>query len=194
MIAKILLFTAKDLLIKASEPVVNGELIGGTTSVIGMITNKNILNIANMGDSAMLIFRNFSYDNRLKQNGPYLYFQTAKQVVAFNAPLHIGNIRSMKEEGSSASDVSLWCESYQIPVVPGDIIIATTDGLTDNLFPTEIQYIVRQIWNNKPGDSQRICDYLLKSAIDKQNQSPDTVTPFGCPKPDDTTIVVGIVE
>lgn len=36
----------------------------------------------------------------------------------------------------------LWCQEYELEVLPGDVLVLGTDGLLDNLFPIEIALIV----------------------------------------------------
>merc|ERR1712039_796484 len=135
---------AKDLLIRASMPVMTDDkLLGGSTALIGMIINKNVLSVANIGDSRFYIFRRFP-----DRNVPILYFISPEQRFSFNAPIQLAP--SQYWDGNSlAVDPGLWTEYYEIPITVGDIVVFVTDGVSDNLFAGELQSIVMDAYREK---------------------------------------------
>jgi len=94
---------------------------GSTTAcIISLIDNK--LHAANLGDSGFLIIRNGN-----------LVFKTKEQQHYFNCPFQIGSSRDMPEDAQR-----IVVEDVQV----GDIIVACTDGVFDNLFTEAIVRIV----------------------------------------------------
>lgn len=185
---------SKELLVRAALPVMQDEsLLGGTTALIGMLINTNILSIANIGDSRFYLFRRFP-DRSGKPHIPILYFQSPEQVYSFNAPMQLAPISNVGKN-SLAVDPNLWTEYYELPITVGDIIIFVTDGVSDNLFPHELNQIVingyKQCMNNDKQLSANLSESIVKTAVEKQQGlSKNQDAPFGLPKPDDTTVVV----
>ena len=183
---------SKDLLVRASLPVINDQqLLGGSTALIGMLINRNILSVANIGDSRFYLFRRFP-----DRHVPILYFISPEQRYSFNAPMQLSPIQYL-EKSALAVDPSLWTEYYEIPITNGDIIVFTTDGVSDNLFPHELNQIVMDGYKQNGHHSKQLSAYLsqaiVNGAVNKQEGKANTPdTPFGAPKPDDTTCVVGV--
>ena len=65
--------------------------------------------------------------------------------------------------------------------------------MTDNLFLSEIARVLAECIDNKK-DCEEISIALVEAAKIKQNSSRHVRAPFGQPKPDDTTVVVAIVD
>lgn len=66
-----------------------------------------------------------------------LIFQTEAQQTSFNAPLQIA------KEAAFSSDIRLGVGST-FDVQPGDLVLVTTDGLLDNLWPPDVQRVLGQ--------------------------------------------------
>jgi protein phosphatase PTC7 len=78
-----------------------------------------------VGDSGFMIFR----DNTLVH-------QSTIQQHYFNCPFQLGNSKSSDRPSSATEET--------VPVVPGDIIVLCTDGLLDNVYPAEIEDVLKQ--------------------------------------------------
>ncbi|XP_062152153.1 probable protein phosphatase 2C 55 [Alnus glutinosa] len=107
-----------------NEAFLNTEAEGSSTACIAMLKD-NILHSVNVGDSGFLIFR----DNRLLYQSPTLQHY-------FNCPYQLGNSKTCDRPSSA--------EETTVPVVPGDIIVLGTDGLLDNVYPTEIEEVLKE--------------------------------------------------
>lgn len=120
---------------------------GSSTACVWILDERN-LKIANIGDSTLIVIR-FSPD----QKSWKILLKTEEQQHNFNAPYQLANIpsnlKSLKQDKSchpskrkfwkdKASDAVL----YQTNVREGDILIAGTDGLFDNLYSKEIINII----------------------------------------------------
>lgn len=185
---------SKQLLVRASFPVMEDkELLGGSTALIAMLINRNILSISNIGDSRFYLFRRFP-----DRNVPILYFISPEQRYSFNAPIQLSPIQYL-DKNALAVDPNLWTEYYEIPVTINDIIVFVTDGVSDNLFPNELNQIVidqfKKYMHNDKELSKNLSETIVKASIDKQQgNSINKDAPFGIPKADDTTCVVGVCQ
>lgn len=123
-------------------------------------------------------------------------FKSPAQQYQFNFPYQIGYDTSMNNTPDQAED-------FCVEVHPGDIIVAGTDGLWDNLFVDECARLVCGCRNDglTPTEcSQRLAKFAQLRAFDRTS-----ITPFllgaresgysynGGGKPDDVTVVVSYV-
>jgi serine/threonine protein phosphatase PrpC len=120
---------------------------GSSTAWVWTLDGRN-LKIANIGDSTLVIIRFFPDQKSWK-----ILLKTEEQQHNFNAPFQLANIpsnlRSMRENaGNHSTKRKFWKDKvsdsvlYQTNVREGDILIAGTDGLFDNLYAKEIVNIV----------------------------------------------------
>ncbi|KAG8800468.1 hypothetical protein FRC17_006865, partial [Serendipita sp. 399] len=127
-----------------------------------------LLRAANLGDSGFAIIRS---------NSP-LYIQPP-QTHYFNCPKQLSKIpESMRGDGSIVdhpSDADL----YSVNLQGGDIVIAYTDGLSDNVFPNDVTAITSLVMrSNLDGFAlaQTLADRLVLYATqcmwDKRRKSP----------------------
>lgn len=65
-------------------------------------------------------------------------FATAPQQHGFNFPYQLG-CREIESEEPEQSDI------YSVPIQEGDIIVAGTDGLFDNLFDEDIELVAHYV-------------------------------------------------
>ncbi|XP_047177347.1 probable protein phosphatase 2C 55 [Vigna umbellata] len=91
---------------------------------------------------------------------------------------------------------------FTIPVAPGDVIVAGTDGLFDNLYNNEITAVVVHAMRAGLGPqvtAQKIAALARQRALDKDRQTPfstaaqDAGFRYYGGKLDDTTVVVSYV-
>ncbi|KAI0798040.1 phosphatase 2C-like domain-containing protein [Abortiporus biennis] len=102
-----------------------------TACILNFNASSGILRAANLGDSGFCIIRSSScvYQQRPQTH----YFNCPKQL----AKLPIGPRGYMDANADSPRDANI----YQTRVRDGDIIIVYTDGLSDNVFTSEITSI-----------------------------------------------------
>ena len=103
----------------------NTRAKGSSTACIGMLGNDNILHFVNVGHSGFMIFR----DNKIAYQSPI-------QEHFFNCPYQLGNSKGC-DRPSSALETS-------VAAVPGDIVVLGTDGLADNVYPADIEDVLKQ--------------------------------------------------
>ncbi|MES1916880.1 MAG: hypothetical protein MHM6MM_008658, partial [Cercozoa sp. M6MM] len=108
---------------------IDQSLIGGSTAVLLMVdptsTSPALLTL-NLGDSGFLVLRN---DTVVKASEP--------QTFMFDGPLQLGP-RSRKSRFTSADAK---CERFAVQA--GDLVIAASDGILDNMFHADIAAVVR---------------------------------------------------
>lgn len=129
------------------------DIQGSTTAcIISICDNK--LHAANLGDSGFLVIR----------NGCVIY-KTKEQQHYFNCPYQIGSSRDVPEDAQKIVFDDLQS---------GDIIVAATDGVFDNLFTNAIVKIVNESINLEPTEiAQRIASAAHTTGCD-----PTVFTPF----------------
>ncbi|XP_068657043.1 probable protein phosphatase 2C 55 [Aristolochia californica] len=93
---------------------------GGSTACIVAIQGHKIL-AANVGDSGFLVIR----------NGEVAY-RSPTQVRRFNSPLYLH------------ADSCNHAQVLQVPVEAGDVIVAATDGLFDNIFEEAMRDVINK--------------------------------------------------
>lgn len=120
----------------------------GSSTACVWILNGRSLKIANIGDSTLIVIRFFPDQKSWK-----ILLRTEEQQHNFNAPYQLANIPSnlkslKKDKDCHPSKRRFWKDKvsdavlYQTNVREGDILIAGTDGLFDNLYSKEIVNIV----------------------------------------------------
>ncbi|KAG6607934.1 putative protein phosphatase 2C 55, partial [Cucurbita argyrosperma subsp. sororia] len=156
-------------------------IIGSSTACVIALRN-NTLHAANIGDSGFMIFREKK-----------LVFVSATQQHRFNCPYQLTG-------GFSLSlPVQPW--ECRVEVYAGDIIVAGTDGLLDNVFACEIEKILKEEERVDSGKlAWRLAELALSNSLDKRRTTPFSVgareAGFLCDggKIDDITVIVGEVQ
>jgi len=178
---------------------------GGSTALLGQL-NGRTMSILNLGDSGALLLRP-ALRSPPGSDKPLLFprvvFRSSDQTHYFNCPYQLGSSSTQIEEP----------DLVRVRVRVGDIIIAATDGVFDNLFDHQVQALVARHLNKSWSDNSEVEPHLqsLASSIVKQAQrtgsqedNKDLITPFALSahseglsfrggKLDDTTVVVGLV-
>eukprot|EP01110_Echinostelium_bisporum_P009383 TRINITY_DN33051_c0_g1_i1.p1 TRINITY_DN33051_c0_g1~~TRINITY_DN33051_c0_g1_i1.p1 ORF type:complete len:344 (-),score=123.31 TRINITY_DN33051_c0_g1_i1:60-1091(-) len=137
------------------------------------------LNAANLGDSGFMVVR-----------GSQIVYRSKEQQHSFNFPYQIGTGSADKPEHSM---------SITVDIQPGDLVIAGTDGLWDNLYDEDIMEAVAQA-SDPASIAQVIGRQAHLVANDKSVISPFSKSarsngyPLACGgKLDDITVLVGRV-
>lgn len=160
----------------------NSKAITGSSTACVVTLEERVLRASTVGDSVFVVIREGQ-----------IYFRQRELQHAFNFPLQLGTgSNDTPESGARAT----------VEVREGDIVIMATDGVTDNLFDSELLAVVRQ--GRELGASEaEIAREIALSASRKAN-SGTASTPFADAvaklghmyaggKLDDITVIVGFI-
>jgi protein phosphatase PTC7 len=140
---------------------------------------------ANVGDSGFVVAR-----------GGALAFKSPQQQHGFNFPYQLG-------APGSASDAPSDADTFAVAVRPGDVVVAGTDGLFDNVFADEAARLacLAAERGDSPADAaSALAAFARQRAGDARALSPFAVAaqalgyPYTGGKMDDITVVVSYVE
>ena len=143
------------------------------------------LHASNLGDSGFMVVRDGE-----------LAFMSPQQQHEFNFPYQLGSIDSMADMPSAA-------QRFAIDVQIGDIVVAATDGVFDNIYPDEAAAMVTLAKRN--GDSPSNAATLLAQFARTRAADPAHLSPFAYGaqqlgyryfggKMDDITVVCAYIE
>ncbi|KAL0922994.1 hypothetical protein M5K25_007034 [Dendrobium thyrsiflorum] len=164
---------------------------GSATAIVAMLEKNGVLNIANVGDCGLRIFRN-----------GLLIFSTSPQEHYFNCPYQL----SSEKAGQTYHDAMV----CSVKLLEGDTIVMGSDGFFDNVFDHEIVAIISQ-FKDAADDAKRLADLANTHSTDVNFDSPYSLEArsrgFDVPlwrkvlgqkltggKPDDITVIVGHVH
>ncbi|WCJ25593.1 hypothetical protein M5689_007465 [Euphorbia peplus] len=154
---------------------------GSATALIIALNDNNMLRYANLGDSGFILFR-----------GDKIVYRSPVQHHAFNMPYQLG---------TASKDTPALAHKEEIRVEDGDIIVAATDGLFDNVYPNDLEKILNLNKNDEPNNlASRIAKIALVNAKDIDYYSPFAkaygMFGFGFQggKYDDITVIVAKIE
>eukprot|EP00931_Biecheleriopsis_adriatica_P095590 TRINITY_DN69182_c0_g1_i1.p1 TRINITY_DN69182_c0_g1~~TRINITY_DN69182_c0_g1_i1.p1 ORF type:complete len:337 (+),score=53.06 TRINITY_DN69182_c0_g1_i1:39-1013(+) len=192
-------------LMSATSQILAERLQGGSTALLGRLTGSTMA-ILNMGDSGAMLLRP-ALRTRPGSEQPLLYprvvFRSSDQTHYFNCPYQLSS-------GGHQIEIP---DLIRIRVRSGDVVVAATDGVFDNLFDHQVQAIVARHLGKAWTLGAPVMPHLqgLAAAIVRQAQrvgqlehDRDVITPFAISahseglsfrggKLDDTTVVVGLV-
>ncbi|KDP31794.1 hypothetical protein JCGZ_12255 [Jatropha curcas] len=160
----------------------NTKAKGSSTACIVALTNEGIRAI-NLGDSGFMVVRDGS-----------TVFQSPVQQHGFNFTYQL--------ESGNHGDQPSSSQVFIFPVSPGDVIVAGTDGLFDNLYNNEVTAAVVHAARAGLGPqatAQKIADLARQRALDRNRQTPfsaaaqDAGFRYYGGKLDDITVVVSYV-
>lgn len=181
------------------------QLQGGSTALLGQLTGGMVA-ILNLGDSGVTILRP-ALRTPPGSDQPLLFprvvFRSSDQTHYFNCPYQLGS-------GSAPVEVP---DLVRVRVRNGDLVLAATDGVFDNLFDHQVQAIVARHLGASWRSGEKVqpqlhglAQNIAKQAqrIGQQEDNKDFITPFALAahsegltfrggKLDDTTIVIGLV-
>ncbi|XP_047973020.1 probable protein phosphatase 2C 55 isoform X1 [Salvia hispanica] len=157
--------------------------MGSSTACIIALKNQD-LHAINLGDSGFIVVRDGA-----------LIFESPVQQHGFNFTYQL--------ERGNQGDLPSSGQVFKIPVVPGDVVVAGSDGLFDNLYAKEVASIVADAVKQQlsPSDTaQKIADVARARALHTKHQTPFSsaaqeagYTYYGG-KLDDLTVVVSYVS
>ncbi|XP_050205941.1 probable protein phosphatase 2C 55 [Mercurialis annua] len=155
---------------------------GSSTACIIALTDEGIHAI-NLGDSGFMVVRD-----------GWTVFQSPVQQHGFNFTFQL--------ENSGNSDLPSSGQVFTFPVSPGDVVIAGTDGLFDNLYKNEVSTAVVHALKDGLGPqatAQKIAALARQRALDKNRQSPFSAAAqeagyrYYGGKLDDITVIVSFI-
>ncbi|KAK1268004.1 putative protein phosphatase 2C 55 [Acorus gramineus] len=155
---------------------------GSSTACIIALTDQGI-HAVNLGDSGFVVVRQGS-----------TVFRSPVQQHDFNFTYQL--------ESGNASDLPSSAQVFTVPVTSGDVIIAGTDGLFDNLYNNEVTAVVVHAIRAGLGPqvtAQKIAALARQRALDKNRQTPfssaaqDAGYRYYGGKLDDITVVVSYI-
>ncbi|XP_074574119.1 putative protein phosphatase 2C 55 [Curcuma longa] len=155
---------------------------GSSTACIIALTDQGI-HALNLGDSGFIVVRDGS-----------TLFRSPVQQHDFNFTYQL--------ESDNGSDLPSSAQIFNFPVASGDIVIAGTDGLFDNLYNNEITAVVVQATRAGFGPqvtARKIAELARQRAQDRNRQTPfsaaaqDAGYRYYGGKLDDITVVVSYI-
>lgn len=160
-------------------------LARGSSTACVLCVDQGVLHASNLGDSGFLVVRQGE-----------LAFMSPQQQHEFNFPYQLGSADSMADLPSAA-------QRFSIEVEIGDIVVAATDGVFDNVYPDEAAAMVSVAKKN--GDSPEIAATLLAQFARTRAADPTHLSPFAYGaqqlgykffggKMDDITVVCAYIE
>lgn len=161
---------------------INTKARGSSTACIVALTDQGV-HAVNLGDSGFIIVR----------DGCVVFKSPAQQ--------HDFNFTYQLESGN-ASDLPSSGQVFTLPVMSGDVIVAGTDGLFDNLYTNEVTGVVLNAIRESLGPQAtalKIAALARQRALDRKRQTPfsDAAKEAGYRyhggKLDDITVVVSYV-
>ncbi|KAL3522295.1 hypothetical protein ACH5RR_015129 [Cinchona calisaya] len=138
-----------------NEAFLNTEAKGASTACIIKLKD-NFLHAVNLGDSGFLVIR----DGKIVYNSPF-------QQSGFNCPFQLGNWTGY---------VLDLAEETVVEVEPGDVVVAATDGLFDNVYFEEIEDVVNRCLREE-NPPELMARNLVRLAR-KQSLLKNTISPF----------------
>jgi len=196
----------QEVFLAGTEKLLSEKLEGGTTVMLGKLCEDSTMAILNLGDSGAILLRP-ALRTPPGSDQPLLFprvvFRSSDQTHYFNCPYQLGS-------GSAPVEAP---DFVRVRVRTGDLVVAATDGVFDNLFDHQVQAIVARhlgrAWSSGAPVTphlQGLAMSIVKQAqrIGLQEDHKDIITPFALSahseglsfrggKLDDTTVVIGLV-
>ena len=161
---------------------------GSTTALVAYYDmGLKVLDVVQVGDSNLIVIRD-----------SYVAHQTESQVRAHNTPYQVG--------AGSNDTVAYHSKGYTFELQENDIIVAGSDGLWDNMFPTQVVELIRGSGLRSAKQLSRI----IASVAYELSHDTNMWSPFAQDayedhkvhepanwkggKPDDITVVVAVVS
>ncbi|KAL0332513.1 UNVERIFIED_CONTAM: putative protein phosphatase 2C 80 [Sesamum calycinum] len=159
------------------------KAMGSSTACIIALKNQD-LHAINLGDSGFMIVR----DGRT-------FFESPVQQHGFNFTYQL--------ERGNRGDLPSSGQVFKISVVPGDVVVAGSDGLFDNLYSKEVAAIVVDALEeglSPDATAEKIAAFARLRAVDRKHRTPFSTAAqeagfsYYGGKLDDLTVVVSYVS
>ncbi|XP_006458135.1 hypothetical protein AGABI2DRAFT_115147 [Agaricus bisporus var. bisporus H97] len=169
-----------------------------TACIITLNAANGLLRSANLGDSGFSIIRSSSVFHR--QRTQTHFFNCPKQLTKLPA-------NSGRKFSRACVDSPNDADTFQTKLRDGDIVVAYTDGFSDNVFSNEMTTICRLVARSGGTEDEiaqamadRMVEYSLQCMRSKTRVSPferDAARQgmfFRGGKEDDVTVIVGLIK
>ena len=166
--------------VSASASALRSNPVGGSaTLLLGKLAQNGHLALLNIGDSGALLLR--PSPRRFHQMGmvlwPRIVLRSQDQTHFFNCPYQVSS-HDLQDTADTSADLLV------THARAGDVIIAATDGVTDNLFNLSMQDIVaqhvRELHAKDPAEAaaavQALAEAVATEAVRVGNLQDDTAT------------------
>jgi protein phosphatase PTC7 len=188
---------------------------GSSTALLGLC-KEGTLHVIYVGDSSFMVLRK-------RENGLATVYRSVEQQHCFNCPFQLARLPGsehysglsarglgslvtlLQKSSSQRQDTALDARTEVIRLQAGDILIAGTDGLFDNLYDSDIVDIVRARMEMDYSDcclpdiiARELAVKAVEKGWDSMYKSPFSRTSHKAGKQylggklDDTTVVVGV--
>ncbi|XVF62444.1 hypothetical protein PTKIN_Ptkin09bG0008300 [Pterospermum kingtungense] len=156
---------------------------GSSTACIIALTEEGLIHAINLRDSGFIVVRDGC-----------TVFRSPVQQRGFNFTYQLGS--------GNKGDLPSSGQVFRIPVLPGDVIVAGTDGLFDNLYNNEVTAVVVHALRagfNPELTAKQIAALARERAVDRYRQTPfakaaqDAGLRYYGGKLDDITVVVSYI-
>jgi len=167
-----------------------------TACLINLNASSGLLRAANLGDSGFMVIRSSAVFHRQRA-----------QTHFFNCPKQLAKIPPIGKASDEITDSPEDADTYETKLRDGDVIIAYTDGLSDNLFNHEITSICSLVFRSGGSEdtqvqliSNRLIEYARACMYNANRVSPFEKAAtlngniFNGGKLDDVTLVVALVR
>ncbi|XAR73889.1 Phosphoprotein phosphatase [Bertholletia excelsa] len=155
---------------------------GSSTACIICLTDQ-VLHAINLGDSGFIVVRDGC-----------TIFQSPVQQHGFNFTYQL--------ESGDKADLPSYGQVFKVPVLPGDVVVAGTDGLFDNLYNNEITAVL--VHAVRAGLAPQVTAQKIAALAHQRALDGDRPTPFSTAaqeagfryyggKLDDTTVIVSYI-
>ncbi|PVU99907.1 hypothetical protein BB559_000292 [Furculomyces boomerangus] len=200
------------------------ELYGSSTILVlslSLLTGK--LNAAQLGDSSFMVYDRMgkktvfvSPEQQHRFNMPYQLtgkiptgrIKPKKSTVPFYKPKskYSNDLDTFNDLKSLGYDTPLDSNEYQIPIKSGNVILAATDGLFDNVHQEEIENVLGMQFSSKNTPlnvgfaAQQLCLTAVLNYLNKDTDSPFSIRAkesgynYLGGKPDDVTVVLAYIN
>ncbi|KAG0707774.1 phosphatase 2C-like domain-containing protein [Suillus ampliporus] len=172
------------------------EAGSSTACLISLNSSSGVLRAANLGDSGFLIIRSSS-----------VIYRQPPQTHFFNCPYQLAKFPSNMKHSSNFADRPNRAAQYETKLRDGDIIIAFTDGLSDNVFTPDLVTICSLVARSGGSEDARaqmmanhIVEYAQVCMRDRKKPSPFSREAlreglyYRGGKVDDVTVVTALVR
>lgn len=140
------------------------EQTGSCTAVVGILGSDDYLRVANIGDSGIMIIRDGE-----------IVFKTEEQQHGFNFPHQLGKVEGRDGKYyTHGQDRPKDADTYSFLVRAGDVIVAGSDGLFDNVWDKDLLACVN---DNRSESPETVAKELAELAHDEAGQH-DNWVPF----------------
>jgi protein phosphatase PTC7 len=157
----------------------------GSATVCVALLNPvtSAVHVLNVGDSGLWVLR-----RKERTNGWRVVWRAPTQRIQTNMPFQLSSERDVT---NTAGDGAL----TEVKLKPGDLLVAASDGLWDNMHAEEMLQIVEELASGREAEElspEKVAQKLASRARD-HSLDPKYLSPIGIGgKPDDITVVAAL--